>query len=61
MTSTHSGSPIPVAAAIANIDLLLKEKLTENAEAMGRILIPELHAIQKSIRTLSAVFKARDW
>lgn len=47
MTSTHSGSPIPVAAAIANIDLLLKEKLTENAEAMGRILIPELQAIQK--------------
>lgn len=47
MTSTHSGSPIPVAAAIANIDILLKEKLTENAEAMGRILIPELHAIQK--------------
>jgi 4-aminobutyrate aminotransferase/(S)-3-amino-2-methylpropionate transaminase len=47
MTSTHSGSPLPVVAAIANLEVLLKEKLAERAAKMGDILIPELHRIQK--------------
>ncbi|MCF6241611.1 MAG: aspartate aminotransferase family protein [Bacteroidales bacterium] len=47
MTSTHSASPLPVAAAIANINLLLKEKLTENAARLGEILQPEIARIQK--------------
>src|SRR6266571_2054186 len=47
MTSTHSGSPLPVAAAIANLEIIQKEQLAERAARLGEILIPELHRIQK--------------
>lgn len=47
MTSTHSGSPLPVAAALANLQVLLRDNLTANAAAMGEILIPELRRIQQ--------------
>jgi 4-aminobutyrate aminotransferase-like enzyme len=46
MTSTHSGSPLPVAAAVANLKLLEDERLTEHAAAMGGILMPELERIR---------------
>ncbi|MFW5870943.1 MAG: aspartate aminotransferase family protein [Verrucomicrobiota bacterium] len=46
MTSTHSGSPLPVAAAIANLKLIQEENLAENADRMGQILIPELERIR---------------
>lgn len=42
MTSTHSGSPICAAAAIANIDLIVKERLVENAARCGELLHREL-------------------
>ena len=38
MTSTHTGNPICCAAALASIDLLQKEGLTENARKIGEIL-----------------------
>jgi len=47
MTSTHSASPLPVAAAIANLKILLDEHLTERAAEMGKIMMPELERIQK--------------
>jgi 4-aminobutyrate aminotransferase-like enzyme len=47
MTSTHSGSPLPVAAAIASLGLIQQEKLAERAARMGDILIPELRRIQQ--------------
>jgi 4-aminobutyrate aminotransferase-like enzyme len=47
MTSTHSASPLCVTAAIENLKIIKNEKLVENAEKMGRILIPELERIQK--------------
>lgn len=47
MTSTHSASPLPVAAALANLKVILDEKLTERAAKMGEILMPELERIQK--------------
>lgn len=47
MTSTHSGSPLPVVAAVANLELIQKENLPERAERMGEILIPELRRIQQ--------------
>jgi 4-aminobutyrate aminotransferase-like enzyme len=47
MTSTHSASPLPVAAALANLKLILGEKLTERAAKMGEILIPGLRRIQQ--------------
>jgi 4-aminobutyrate aminotransferase-like enzyme len=46
MTSTHSGSPLPVAAAIASLEIIKKENLTENAARLGEILVPELHRIR---------------
>lgn len=47
MTSTHSGNPICAAAALANLELLVKEKLSEQAAARGEELFTGLHAIQK--------------
>lgn len=47
MTSTHSASPLPVAAAIANLKILHQEKLAEHAEKMESILMPGLTAIQE--------------
>ena len=47
MTSTHSGSPLPVAAAIANLKVLLAEDLSGRAAKIGdEILLPELARIQ---------------
>jgi 4-aminobutyrate aminotransferase-like enzyme len=46
MTSTHSGSPLPVAAAIANLGILQKEQLADRAARLGEILIPELRRLQ---------------
>lgn len=46
MTSTHSGSPLPVVAAIENLKIIIKEGLVENAGRMGEILIPELTRIR---------------
>jgi 4-aminobutyrate aminotransferase/diaminobutyrate-pyruvate transaminase/4-aminobutyrate aminotransferase/(S)-3-amino-2-methylpropionate transaminase len=47
MTSTHSGSPLCVAAALENLKILKEEKLVENAARMGEILQPELRRIQQ--------------
>ncbi len=47
MTSTHSGSPLPVAAAVANLEIIINEHLDERAARMGEILVPEVHRIQQ--------------
>jgi 4-aminobutyrate aminotransferase/diaminobutyrate-pyruvate transaminase/4-aminobutyrate aminotransferase/(S)-3-amino-2-methylpropionate transaminase len=47
MTSTHSASPLGVAAALASIEVLQEEELVENARRMGEILIPELLRIRE--------------
>jgi 4-aminobutyrate aminotransferase / (S)-3-amino-2-methylpropionate transaminase / 5-aminovalerate transaminase len=47
MTSTHSASPLPVAAAIANIKCYHKDNLAERAEKMGDILLEGLQKIQQ--------------
>ena len=46
MTSTHSGSPLPVAAAIASLEIIQKEHLVERAARLGDILIPEVRRIR---------------
>ena len=46
MTSTHSGSPLPVVAAIESLKLIQNENLVENSRKMGEILIPELERIR---------------
>ena len=45
MTSTHTGNPVCAAAALANLQVLAEEKLTENAQRMGEYLQPELRRI----------------
>jgi 4-aminobutyrate aminotransferase-like enzyme len=47
MTSTHSASPLPVAAAIANLKLLKEGPYIQNAEKLGPILENALREIQK--------------
>jgi len=45
MTSTHTGNPVCCAAALASIDLVVKEDLPGNAARMGAILQSELKRI----------------
>jgi 4-aminobutyrate aminotransferase-like enzyme len=47
MTSTHSGSPLPVAAAVANIRELERGPYLENARALDSVLREGLIAIQR--------------
>jgi len=47
MTSTHSASPLAVAASIANLKVLKDEGLVERAERLGSWFIPELRRIQE--------------
>ncbi|MBY0508179.1 MAG: aspartate aminotransferase family protein [Bryobacteraceae bacterium] len=46
MSSTHTGNPVCVAAALANIDVILGEGLPERARAMGEILHGHLEALR---------------
>jgi len=46
MTSTHSGSPLSVVAALANLEIIQRENLVENARRLGEILIAELKRIK---------------
>jgi 4-aminobutyrate aminotransferase-like enzyme len=46
MTSTHSGSPLPVVAAIESLKIILNENLVENARKLGEIMMPELEKIR---------------
>ncbi len=45
-SSTHTGNPICCAAAMANIDIILKEDLPGNARRVGKVLHEGLQAIQ---------------
>ncbi len=47
MTSTHSGNPVCCAAALANIELIQKENLIENAAKVGEVLHAELQSIKQ--------------
>lgn len=47
MTSTHSASPLAVAAALESIDIIEREKLVEHAAEMGEIMMPELAKVQQ--------------
>jgi 4-aminobutyrate aminotransferase / (S)-3-amino-2-methylpropionate transaminase / 5-aminovalerate transaminase len=45
MTSTHTGNPICCAAALASIDLVIRESLAENSRRLGGLLHDSLHAL----------------
>ncbi len=55
MTSTHTGNPICCAAALANIDLILNENLTENARVMGDLMLGRLRDMQKRFPQIGCV------
>ncbi|MFN7997361.1 MAG: aspartate aminotransferase family protein [Bryobacteraceae bacterium] len=46
MTSTHTGNPVCCAAALASIDIVLRENLAENSRKMGALLHQKLHELQ---------------
>jgi len=46
MTSTHSGNAVCCAAALASIEVILGEKLVENAASLGPVLQRELASIR---------------
>jgi len=50
MTSTHSASPLPVASALANLKIIIREELPERAARLGAILQPELERIRSKHR-----------
>ncbi|MEN8138917.1 MAG: aspartate aminotransferase family protein [Bacteroidota bacterium] len=59
MTSTHSASPLPVAAALANLEIIEEENLVEKAAKLGEILNPELERIQKKYPDVLGEFNGR--
>lgn len=46
MTSTHSGSPLPVVAAVESLKIIIRENLVDNARKMGEIMLTELQRIR---------------
>jgi len=46
MTSTHTGNPVCCAAALASIDLVVRENLAGNARVMGELLHRKLHELK---------------
>jgi 4-aminobutyrate aminotransferase-like enzyme len=59
MTSTHSASPLCVAAALACLEILQRENLSSNATRMGEILISELERIRSKYPSILAVVHGR--
>ncbi|MFB3826928.1 MAG: aspartate aminotransferase family protein [Bryobacteraceae bacterium] len=55
MTSTHTGNPVCCAAALASIDLVVKEDLAENARKMGAILHERLNVMMARYPQIGAV------
>src|SRR5690349_22278903 len=55
MTSTHTGNPICCAAALASIDLVLREKLAENSRKVGEVLHSKLRALAARIPQIGSV------
>ncbi len=47
MTSTHSASPLCVAAALANLEAIKEEGLVENARRLEEVLLPGLERIRQ--------------
>ncbi len=55
MTSTHTGNPLCVAAALVNIDLIVSEDLAGNAARVGRALHDEIQALACDFPHIGAV------
>ena len=55
MTSTHTGNPVCCAAALASIELVLKENLAENARVVGDAMHRRLRKLQSQFRQIGSV------
>ncbi|HWB84108.1 MAG TPA: aspartate aminotransferase family protein [Bryobacteraceae bacterium] len=56
MTSTHTGNPVCCAAALASIDLILKEDLSGQANRLGQVLHSRLQQMRGSFPEIGQVF-----
>jgi 4-aminobutyrate aminotransferase / (S)-3-amino-2-methylpropionate transaminase / 5-aminovalerate transaminase len=54
MTSTHTGNPVCCAAALASIDLVVKEDLAGNARRVGDVLHTKLAALKSRFPQIGA-------
>ncbi len=52
---TYGGQPVACAAALANLDILQREHLVENAAEQGRYLLSRLHALADRHPTIGEV------
>lgn len=59
MTSTHSATPLAVAAAIENLKLIKKEKLVARAARLGKILCPALERVQQRHANVLGCFRGK--
>src|SRR5215813_7446492 len=55
MTSTHTGNPVCCAAALASIDLVVRENLVENARRTGAVLHSRLNALAARVPQIGCV------
>ena len=59
MTSTHSGSPLPIAAALGSLDIIEKERLVERTAELGDVLSAGLCDIAKNHQDQIGAVRAR--
>lgn len=52
---TFGGHPVAAAVSLANIDIMERERLVENAAAMGEYLMGQLNGLSSSHRTMAEV------
>lgn len=55
MTSTHTGNPVACAAALASIDVILGDRLVENARRLGALLHARLHSMKRLYPRIGSV------
>jgi 4-aminobutyrate aminotransferase/(S)-3-amino-2-methylpropionate transaminase len=55
MTSSHAGNPVCCAAALASIDLVLKENLAANSRVVGAAMHDRLRALQSRYRQIGSL------
>ena len=59
MTSTHSASPLAVAAGIANLEVIEQEGLVERAARLGDWFLPALERVQRNHADVLGCFQGR--
>jgi 4-aminobutyrate aminotransferase-like enzyme len=55
MSSTHTGNPVCAAAALASLDVIIRDGLVENARKMGNLLHSRLAALRARIPQIGSV------